>query len=123
MYPASSSLPLYVTLHYSTHNFLLQTTEQIKERLDRMLNTPDTSLIITGYPSAPAAFDAVWVMAFAFPNAVAKYVWREKGLCPGLKLIYFLDMNLTLALSAHKIFAILHTKFSTNCNNFFISSV
>ncbi|KAK3774864.1 hypothetical protein RRG08_008413 [Elysia crispata] len=49
--------------------FLLQTTEQIKERLDRMLNTPDTSLVITDYPEAPEAYDAIWVMAFAFPNA------------------------------------------------------
>ena len=35
---------------------------------------------ITEYPDVSVAYDVVWVMAFAFPNAVVKYVWRGKGI-------------------------------------------
>ncbi|GFS03764.1 gamma-aminobutyric acid (GABA) B receptor, 1 [Elysia marginata] len=54
-----------------------QTAQQFTERLDKMLNTSDTSLI-TGYPEAPLAYDAVWAMAFAFHKAAAKL--GERGM-------------------------------------------
>ena len=38
-------LPLCLNPPYSTHTFLLQTTQQLTEGLDRMLNKPDISLI------------------------------------------------------------------------------
>ncbi|KAK3728690.1 hypothetical protein RRG08_041874 [Elysia crispata] len=53
------------------------TAQQFTERLDKMLNTSDTSLI-TGYPEAPLAYDAVWAMAFAFHKAAAKL--EERGM-------------------------------------------
>ena len=42
---SSSSLPLYINHPYSTHTFLPQTAQQFTEPLERMVNTPDTSLI------------------------------------------------------------------------------
>ena len=62
-FPSSSSLSLYVNPPYSTHTFLLQTVQQFTESLDRMLNTLDTSLIIsqgTLRPLWPMMLSELW---------------------------------------------------------------
>ena len=46
-FPSSSSFPLYINPDYSTHTFLLQTTQQFTESADRIFNRPDISLIIS----------------------------------------------------------------------------
>ncbi|KAK3734559.1 hypothetical protein RRG08_003467 [Elysia crispata] len=63
--------------HICTVAFITESTvpraKQFTEPLDRMLNTLDTSLITSeGTMEAPVAYNAVWVMAFAFPNAAPK---------------------------------------------------
>ena len=64
-FPSStSSLSLHVTPPpYSTHTFLLQTAQQFTEPLDTMLNTLDTSLIIsqgTLRPLWPMMLSGLW---------------------------------------------------------------
>ncbi|CAG5115625.1 unnamed protein product, partial [Candidula unifasciata] len=53
------------------------TAKEFTQRLNERLNTTDTSLI-TGYPEAPLAYDAVWSVAFAFNKTVKKLA--EKGM-------------------------------------------
>ena len=43
---------------------MFQTAEKFTELLNAELKTKDPSLI-TGYPEAPLAYDAVWALAFA----------------------------------------------------------
>lgn len=50
---------------YTVYISCQQTAQQFTERLNEKLNTTDTSLV-TGYPEAPLAYDAVWSLAFAF---------------------------------------------------------
>ena len=62
-FSSSSFLSLYVNRPYSTHTFLLQTVQQFTESLDRMLNTLDTSLIIsqgTLRPLWPMMLSELW---------------------------------------------------------------
>ncbi|KAH9514527.1 Gamma-aminobutyric acid type B receptor subunit 1 [Bulinus truncatus] len=55
------------------------TAQQFTQRLNKILNTTDTSLI-TGYPEAPLAYDAVWAVAFAFNKTVAQLAERSMKL-------------------------------------------
>ena len=53
-FPYSSSPPFYVNTSYFHPYFSLQTAQQFTERLDRMLSTPDISLITSqGTPRSP----------------------------------------------------------------------
>ncbi|XP_076455259.1 gamma-aminobutyric acid type B receptor subunit 1-like [Babylonia areolata] len=53
------------------------TAKQFTEQLNRDLNTTDPSLI-TGYPEAPLAYDAVWALAFALNKTAVRLA--EKGM-------------------------------------------
>uniref|UniRef100_A0A2C9JYZ8 G-protein coupled receptors family 3 profile domain-containing protein n=1 Tax=Biomphalaria glabrata TaxID=6526 RepID=A0A2C9JYZ8_BIOGL len=55
------------------------TAQQFTQRLNKILNTSDTSLV-TGYPEAPLAYDAVWAVAFAFNKTVAQLAERNMKL-------------------------------------------
>ena len=68
-FPSSSSPPLYVNPSYFHPYFSLQTAEQFTERLDRMLSTPDISLITsqgTPRPPWPKMLSGLWLL----PSAV-----------------------------------------------------
>ncbi|XP_025112675.1 gamma-aminobutyric acid type B receptor subunit 1-like [Pomacea canaliculata] len=51
--------------------------QEFTQRLNKELNTSDPSLI-TGYPEAPLAYDAVWALAFALNKTANKLA--EKGM-------------------------------------------
>ncbi|KAL8578950.1 hypothetical protein ACOMHN_001912 [Nucella lapillus] len=53
------------------------TAKQFTEQLNEVLNTSDPSLI-TGYPEAPLAYDAVWALAFALNKTAVRLA--EKGM-------------------------------------------
>lgn len=53
------------------------TAEEFTKELDEQLNITDSSLI-TGYPEAPLAYDAVWALAFALNKTANKLA--EKGM-------------------------------------------
>ena len=50
---------------------MLQTADKFTELLNAELKTKDPSLI-TGYPEAPLAYDAVWALAFALNKTVIR---------------------------------------------------
>ena len=62
---SSSSPPLYVKPSYFHPYFSLQTAQQFTESLDRMLSTPDTSLITsqgTPRPPWPKMVSELWLL-------------------------------------------------------------
>ena len=68
-FPSSSSPPLYVNPSYFYPYFSLQTAQQFTECLDRMLSTPDISLITsqgTPRPPWPKMLSGLWLL----PSAV-----------------------------------------------------
>ncbi|XP_052790371.1 gamma-aminobutyric acid type B receptor subunit 1-like [Mya arenaria] len=67
-----------VILHQeNTVTFSNMTAQTFKQRLDAVLNVPDTSQV-GGYPEAPLAYDAVWALALALNKTAERLA--ERGL-------------------------------------------
>ncbi|KAH3798193.1 hypothetical protein DPMN_151786, partial [Dreissena polymorpha] len=67
-----------VILHQeNTVTFSNMTAQRFKQRLDAILNVPDTSQV-GGYPEAPLAYDAVWALALALNKTAERLT--EKGM-------------------------------------------
>ena len=64
-FPSFSSPPIYVNPSYFHSYFSLQTAQQFTQRLDRMLSTPDISLITsqgTPRPPWPKMLSGLWLL-------------------------------------------------------------
>ncbi|WAR30883.1 GABR1-like protein [Mya arenaria] len=63
--------------HITTEAVILHqentTAQTFKQRLDAVLNVPDTSQV-GGYPEAPLAYDAVWALALALNKTAERFL-------------------------------------------------